>query len=125
MTPDERLVRAFFCAADSADISSALALMTEDVRFRFGNAEPTLGRAAVAAAYAAMAEVVASMSHELLTVWTVAEPEPAVLCETVVTYRRNNGSAVALPSLNVIRLRDGRIADYGIYMDVNPLFGQQ
>jgi ketosteroid isomerase-like protein len=65
------------------------------------------------------------MSRLLLTVWTVTEPEQAVLCEIVVTYRRHDGSALAPPSLNVIRLRDGCIADYRIYMDVNPLFGQQ
>jgi ketosteroid isomerase-like protein len=124
VTPEERLIREFFGAADSSDIPRALDLMTQDVRFRFGSADPTIGHAAVAAAYAAIAEVVASMSHELLTVWRVTEPENAVLCEIVVTYRRHDGSTVTLPSLNVVRLRDGRIADYRIYMDVNPLFGQ-
>ena len=51
-----------------------------------------------------------SMSCELLTVWTVTEPEQAVLCKTVVTYRRHDGYALAPPSQNVIRLRQGRIA---------------
>jgi limonene-1,2-epoxide hydrolase len=72
-----------------------------------------------------MAGTVASLSHELLAVWRVEQPEPAVLCEMAVTYRRHDGSRLTLPCLNVFRLRDGRIADYRIYMDVNPVFAAE
>ena len=107
---------------DAGDASRALDLMTEDVGFRFGSAEPTVGRAPIADNAIAMAAVVASLSHELRTVWTVDQPEPAVICEMAVTYRRHDGSELTLPCLNVFRLRDGRIADYRIYMDVHPVF---
>jgi ketosteroid isomerase-like protein len=122
MTPDERTVRDLFEALDAGDTSRALDLMTEDVGFRFGSAEPTVGRAAIAANATAMAGTVASLSHELLAVWTVEKPEPAVLCEMAVTYQRQDGSSVTLPCLNVFRLRNERIADYRIYMDVHPVF---
>jgi ketosteroid isomerase-like protein len=125
MTPDERTVRALFEALDTGDAPRALGLMTEDVGFRFGSTEPTVGRAAIAANATAMAGAIASLSHELLAVWTVAEPESAVLCEMAVTYQRHDGSRVTLPCLNVFRLRDGRIADYRIYMDVNPVFAAE
>jgi ketosteroid isomerase-like protein len=122
MSPDERTVRELFDALDAGDTSRVLGLMTDDVRFRFGSAEPTVGRAAVAANATAMAGTVASLSHELLAVWTVEKPEAAVLCEMAVTYQRHDGSRVTLPCFNVFRLRGGRIADYRIYMDANPLF---
>jgi ketosteroid isomerase-like protein len=125
MTPDERTVRELFEAIDTGDTSRALGLMTEDVVFRFGSAEPTVGRGAVATNATAMAGTVASLSHELLAVWRVEQPEPAVLCEMAVTYRRHDGSRLTLPCLNVFRLRDGRIADYRIYMDVNPVFAAE
>jgi ketosteroid isomerase-like protein len=125
MTPDERTVRDLFAARDAGDTSRVLGLMTDDVRFRFGSAEPTVGRAAIVANATAMAGTVASLSHELLAVWTVEKPEPAVLCEMAVTYQRHDGSRVTLPCLNVFRLRDGRIADYRIYMDANPVFTVQ
>jgi ketosteroid isomerase-like protein len=106
-------------------MESALALMTEDVAFRFGSADSVVGHAAMAAQFALMAGAIASLSHRLLAVWTTAEPDPAVICEMTVTYRRHDGSEVTLPCANVFRLRDERVADYRIYMDVNPVFATQ
>jgi ketosteroid isomerase-like protein len=125
MTPEERTVRELFAALDAGDVQSALALMTEDVAFRFGNADPVVGRAAIAAQFTPMAEVIASMSHGLRAVWTTGEPDPAVICEMNVTYHRRDGSQLMLPCANIFRLRGGRIADYRIYMDVNPVFAPQ
>jgi ketosteroid isomerase-like protein len=122
VTGDENTVRRLFAAIDSGDIACVLSLMTEDVAFRFGSAEPTTGKAAIADNAAGMARVVESLSHELDAVWTVEQPQPAVLCETAVTYRRHDGSQITLPCFNVFRLRRGRVADYRIYMDVNPVF---
>jgi ketosteroid isomerase-like protein len=125
MTPEERAVRELFAALDAGDVRSALGLMTEDVTLRFGNADPVVGHAAIAAQFTTMAGVIASMSHELRAVWTTGEPDPAVICEMNVTYHRHDGSQLTLPCANVFRLRDGRIADYRIYMDVNPVFAKQ
>ena len=122
MTGDENTVRQLFAALDSGDIASALSLMTEDVAFRFGSAEPTIGKAAIANNAAAMATVVESLSHQLDAVWTVEQPQSAMLCEMAVTYRRHDGSQITLPCFNVFRLQRGRVADYRIYMDVNPVF---
>ena len=125
MTPEERTIRELFAALDAGDIESVLGLMTEDVAFRFGSADPVVGHAAMAAQFALMAGAIASLSHRLLAVWTTAEPDPAVICEMTVTYRRHDGSQVMLPCANVFRLQDGRVADYRIYMDVNPVFATQ
>jgi ketosteroid isomerase-like protein len=125
VTRDERTVRRLFAAIDAGDAESVLDLLTDDVTFRFGSAEPTTGKAAITANAAAMAEVVASLSHQLSAVWSVERPEPAVLCEMKVTYQRHDRSQITLPCCNVFRLRDGRIADYRIYMDVNPVFATE
>jgi ketosteroid isomerase-like protein len=122
MTAEERTIRELFSALDGGDIDTALSLMTDDVAFRFGSADPTAGRAAVATNAATMAGVIASLSHELLAVWTTGEPDPAVICEMAVTHRRHDGCRLTLPCANIFRLRDGNIADYRIYMDVNPVF---
>jgi ketosteroid isomerase-like protein len=121
MTPEERTVREMFAALDAGDIESALGLMTEDVALRFGSADLVVGHAAIAAQSATMAATIASMSHGLLAVWTTGEPDPAVICEMTVTYHRHDGSQLTLPCANIFRLRGGRIADYRIYMDVNPV----
>jgi ketosteroid isomerase-like protein len=121
MTAEELTVRALFAALDAGDIARVLRLFTEDVRFQFGNAEPTLGPDAFAASAANLQAVVAGLSHELAVIWTVQEPDRAVICEMAVTYERHDGSRLTLPCLNVFRLRQGLIADYRVYMDMNPL----
>jgi ketosteroid isomerase-like protein len=121
MTAEERTMRKLFAAVDAGDTEIALRLMTEDIRFRFGSDEPTTGRAAFAANAAAMAGMIATMSHELLAVWTVTDPDPAVIAEMAVTYRRHDGSRLTLPCVNVFRFHDALIADYRIYMDINPV----
>jgi ketosteroid isomerase-like protein len=122
VTRDEDTVRQLLAAVDAGDTPRALGLLTDDVHFRFGSAEPTVGRDGVAANAAALRTTIAGLSHELDTIWAVDEPDPAVICETAVTYERHDGSRLTLPCLNVFRLREGRIADYRIYMDINPLF---
>ena len=55
MTPEERTVRELFAALDAGDIEDALGLMTEDVDFRFGSANPVVGHTAISAQFATMA----------------------------------------------------------------------
>jgi ketosteroid isomerase-like protein len=121
MTNDERTVRELFVALDTGDAVRALALLTEDVRFRFGNAKTTIGHQGFVASATALQEVVASLHHELLSVWTVSKPAPVVICEMSVTYQRHDAHHLTLPCVNVVRLRGGQIADYRIYMDMHPL----
>lgn len=122
MTPDERTIRELFTALDAGNIETALGFMTEGVKFRLGSADPTVGREGFAANATALAAIIASLSHEMLAVWTTGEPDPAVICEMAVTYRRHDGAELTLPCANVFRLLDGRIADYRIYTDINPVF---
>lgn len=96
--------------------------MTDDVRLRFGNAEPVVGHEAVAARAAALASVVASMSHKFVQIWTVDESDSVVICEMESIYHLHDGSELTLPVVDVFRLRDGLIADYRIYMDITPIF---
>jgi ketosteroid isomerase-like protein len=67
----------------------------------------------------------ASSIETALGLWTTGGEDPAVICEMAVTYRRHDGSQLILLCANVFRFRDGRIADYRIYMDINPVFTLQ
>jgi ketosteroid isomerase-like protein len=109
-------------AVDAGDMPSAVRLMTDDVYFRFGSAEPTVGHEGVVEGVAALAPTVVSLSHEIHQIWTVDESGPVVISEMEATYQRRDGSALTLPCIDVFRLRDGLIADCRIYMDVTPVF---
>jgi ketosteroid isomerase-like protein len=125
MSPDERTVRELLAALDGGDTAQAMSLLSEDIHFRFGSAEPVVGHSGLAAQSTALHAVVASMSHDILSVWTVDEPASTVICDMAVTYERHDGVRLTLPCVNIFSLRDGRIVDYRIYMDINPVFAHQ
>ena len=118
----ETLVRQFFTAVDAWDMPGLLRTMTADVHFRFGNAQPTVGHEGVGESIAFLTPAVKSLSHDLLQIWTVDTPAPAVVCQIDVTYQRHDGSEITLPAVDVFRLRDGLVADCRIYIDTTPLF---
>ena len=120
MTNGRALAEAVFGAVDSMRGEAMAAFMTPDGSFTFGNAEPAVGRAAIAAATNHFFGMVAGLSHRIEDVW---EQDRTVVVRLAITYTRKDGRSVVLPCANVWR-RDpgGQIADYRIYMDVNPVF---
>jgi hypothetical protein len=51
---------------------------------------------------------------------TIGHAAVAANAAAAVTYAQHDGSRVTLPCVNAFRLRDGRVADYRIYVDSNP-----
>ena len=103
MISEEHTVRELFRATDSGDLARVLELLTDDVHFQFGNAEPAVGHDGFAATAANLQTVVAGISHDLNTVWTVQDPHPAVICEMSVTYERQPPDAPLRERLSAAR----------------------
>ena len=60
------------------------------------------------------------MRHELLDLW---EAEGGtVIAVMTVHYERLDGQKLSLPCCNLFNTRDGRVHDYRVYMDINPVF---
>ena len=117
--PDAAGWARLFAAIDARDADAFAAFLTEDGEFRFGNAPPVLGRAAIRAAVAGFFAAIGGCRHRLIASWT--GPGTAV-CEGEVTYTRHDGSTLTVPFVNVFELRSGRIRSYRIYIDNGPLF---
>jgi ketosteroid isomerase-like protein len=45
-----------------------------------------------------------------------------VVAVMTVHYERLDGQKLSLPCCNLFRTRDGRVHDYRVYMDINPVF---
>jgi ketosteroid isomerase-like protein len=118
---DEQIVRNLLAAVDSGDLTGAAELLSDEVCFQLGGSEPVVGPMAAAAAFGTLTQTVASMSHQIHQVWVVDAPEPAVICELTAKFEGHDGTELALPGVNVYRLRDGRIVDYRVYMDFSAL----
>jgi ketosteroid isomerase-like protein len=116
------LIGELFTAVDSGDTGTAAALFTDDIRFAFGNNPPVYGRNDVEGTMRGFLASIAGIRHELTGLWQVVGNQEIVVAEMTVHYSRLDGTAVSLPCCNVFRTRDGAIADYRIFMDVNPVF---
>ena len=90
-----------------------------DVSFRFGNADPVIGRDNVREAWSGFCEGLDGVSHEVIEQF---ESGPATVSRATVTYTRKDGSTISLPVVTIYRGEDEQIDDYRIFMDVAPLF---
>jgi ketosteroid isomerase-like protein len=116
----ERTIRELFATTDAKDVEANAAYLTDDIELRFGNNEPVVGKAAYIAMSKEFFASLSSLRHEIQSVWTV--DEDIVITEMTVHYERLDGQRLSLPCANIFRLRDGLVADYRIFMDINPVF---
>jgi ketosteroid isomerase-like protein len=108
-----------FAAIDAKDAAAFVAYLTEDAIFRFGSAPPVQGRDAIQAAVDGFFATIAGCSHSISN---TLRQDDTLVCEGVVSYRRHDGSEIALPFTDVFEYDGGLIAHYKIYMDVGPLY---
>lgn len=109
--------RALLTAADT-DIAAFFALFTDDCQFRMANNEVIHGRDAIQAWVARYLGSVTGMRHVILEAWA-ADDVAAVRVE--VTYTMQNGAEFTLPAVTRTRVRDGKVAEYLIFMDPSPV----
>ena len=107
-----------FADIDSMEPERFAAHLAEDVRFRFGNADPVHGRDAVRDVWAGFCKTVAGVRHDPVEQW---EQDGAVIAESDVTYTREDGSNVTVPVVTIYRGVD-LIEDYRVFIDLAPLF---
>jgi ketosteroid isomerase-like protein len=119
-TAAAQAAREILAAVDRGDVDALCRHVTDDIRFQFGNAEVTTGISAFEAASRAFFQSIAAIRHELLDLWEV--DGGTVIAAMTVHYERLDGQKLSLPCCNLFSTRDGRVHDYRVYMDINPVF---
>lgn len=110
------------CAAvDRGDAEAFSAWFADDAHYRFANAHPTVGRAAVRAATAEAASSLPWVRH---TVDQVAHVGDQLFCRFTISTADSQGRRVALPCVTVLWIKDGWISDYRVHMDLAPAFAE-
>jgi uncharacterized protein (TIGR02246 family) len=125
VTPADAQTQRVFETVDKMDAAGFAAYFTPDGSFRFGNAEPAIGRDAIEQAATGFFATIGGLRHRLIGVWVGSWERGAVRSvEAEVTYTRNDGSQTApLPVTSTLRMKGDLIHDLRIFMDVSPLFG--
>jgi ketosteroid isomerase-like protein len=118
-TPPQFSAAALLSAIDAMDVDGFVAHLAEDVRFRFGNGAPVIGRRAVRNAVGDFFTTIRGLRHELLD--QCADGDRRVL-ETDVTYTRLDGADVTLPVVSVLHLGGNLVTDYRVYVDLAPVY---
>jgi len=108
-----------FAAVDAADFDKFVSYLTPDVTFRFANAAPLSGRKAVKESLVEFFENFVKLRHDINDIWIT---DGVAICEQCVTYSKHDGHDVAMPCVNVLKLKGDEIYEYLIYIDLAPLF---
>ena len=117
-------IRDLFQAVDAADETVLKAAFDPDIILVFSNQEPIQGRDAVLETFRSTSDSFNAIHHTVHAVWTGTWEQGEVRSvECTANYTRKDGKTVSLPVTSTLRLtREGRIADYRIFMDASPAF---
>ena len=114
-----RDVALIFADIDAMDAGKFIGHLTPDVRFRFANADPALGRAAVKEGVEGFWASIDGLSHHILNVYEVGD---TVIAQIDVEYRRKDGKSVTVPNCDVLKFDGDLVRDWQIYIDLAPVF---
>jgi ketosteroid isomerase-like protein len=114
-----RDVAAIFADIDAFDPDRFVAHLTPDAQFRFGNADPVTGRAAVKEAVTGFFDTIGGLTHHIRNVW---EAGHTVIAQIDVEYLRKDGKTVTLPNADILVFDGDLVSDWQIYIDVAPVY---
>lgn len=118
---EQSWIETMLAALDAEGVPGLFPYMHEDVEFRFGSFPAGRGRETFDETWRAISTHITSISHELLDVWDSGD---SAVCRGNVTYELTDGGTVTVPFANVFYLREGKIAEYLIYVDASAVFGR-
>lgn len=104
---------------DNRRLEAFLALLTDDITFTVANHPPVIGKDALRAALGAFWKSINGLKH---TFRHVFESQGHLVFEFMVRYTRTDAEEVSVPCVTIIRLRDERVSDWRIYIDMAPVF---
>ena len=119
VTDSKAWTKQLFQNIDNMDTEGFTSFLADDVVFRFGNADPVTGKAAVRDIVDGFFSSINNLHHELER---ICNEEDTVVCHGFVTYTRHDQSTLRIPYANVMVLRDGQIVEYLIFNDTSELY---
>jgi ketosteroid isomerase-like protein len=114
-----RDVAPIFAGIDAMDAGKFIAHLTPDVRFRFANADPAIGHAAVKEGVEGFWATIDGLTHHILNVYEIGD---TVIAQIDVEYRRKDGKSVTVPNCDVLVFDGDLVRDWQIYIDLAPVF---
>ncbi len=114
-----RDVAPIFADIDAMDADKFISHLTPDVRFRFANADPVTGRAAVKEGVEGFWATIDGLTHHILNSWDFGD---TTIVQIDVEYRRKDGKTVTTPNADILIFQGDLVSDWQIYIDVTPVY---
>ena len=108
-----------FADIDAFDPDKFVAHLTDDVVFRFGNADPAVGKAAVKEAVTGFFSSIDGLTHHILNVFDAGE---VAIAQIDVEYVRKDGKHVTVPNADILVFDGDLVSNWQIYIDVAPVY---
>ena len=118
MGRDSRVTR-LFQSIDNRDTDAFLAFLSDEVLFRFGNADPVTGKAAVGEAVGGFFGSIKGVHHDLVATW---ELDDVIICHGRVTYIRHDLTTLSVPFANILGVDGDLINQYLVFVDISELY---
>lgn len=106
---------------DKKDADTFATFLADDATFKFGNADPVNGKAAIHDVVAAFFLSIQAINHEIMDTWSYTD---AVICHGTVTYTRHDSSQLIVPFANIFKMGDNLIKEYLIFVDTSKLYSE-
>lgn len=118
-TTIEQWVNEVFRSIDTKSCERFTDFLTDDVHFRFGNMQTTLGKSAVAEQVRYFFDSIKSLKHQVTEFWS---DDDSIICHGSVCYTRHDNSTLDVPFSNIFKLNDQKVREYLIFVDVSKLY---
>ena len=114
----EQWITDYFAMVDRMDLKEFVTWYNDDGSFMFANNPPAKGKEAVSAALGQFYALIDSMHHEKTGIWVSGDTG---VWEARVHFKTKTGKELILPAASVLRLKNGKVEDFRMYMDANPI----
>jgi len=122
MSKNQQLVREMFLAGESMHVENFVKFYNEDARYQFGNFPVVTGPKGIIGASQGFIDTVKYCVHHIQNLWEI--DDSTMVCQMVVDYiRKKDSKKFTLPCCDTIRVKNGKVQDLRIYMDIMPVFG--
>jgi len=108
-----------FADIDSFDVDRFVRHLTDDVTFRFGNAEPIHGKDAVREGVLGFWSSIDGLTHHILRIWDDGDVS---IAQINVEYVRKDGKHVTVPNADILVYDGDLVSNWQIYIDVAPVY---
>ena len=121
MSRNQRLVREMFLAGESMHVENFVRFYNDDARYQFSNFPVVLGPKGIIGASQDFIKTVKYCVHHIQNLWEI--DDSTLVCEMTVDYvHKKDLKKFTLPCCDTIRVKNGKVQDLRIFMDIMPVF---